>query len=69
MQKHPYIETAEILEAVIKDQRWHDKRNDGVMLFSSEESERATRERIAELRDLARRDRLAGTWPPPKEEW
>lgn len=62
MKKHPYIETAEIKEELLRAQRWHDKRCDGVAIFKTEEAERQYRDDIRELRKLARVDRDNG-WP------
>jgi hypothetical protein len=62
MIRHPYDELAEGIEDRLREQRGHDRRNDGVCLFASEDAEAAARARAAELRRLARLDREQG-WP------
>jgi hypothetical protein len=56
VKDHPYSETADLMAAVLAEQARHDRAGDGVALFATEHDEAAYRARVAELRDLARRD-------------
>jgi len=61
--RHPFEEEAEMLEEMLRSQRLHDRRNDGVVIFASEHAESAAWERARHLRHLAQLDLDEGTYP------
>jgi hypothetical protein len=56
--KHPFVEQADMLRELIKVQKAHDQRNDGVNLYSEQDMKRMRLE-IVELERLALIDELA----------
>lgn len=63
MARHPFIENAELIEERLRQQRRHDKLNDGVCLYASEQDEQRDREEARHLRHLAQLDLDEGTYP------
>ena len=51
--KHPFVEEAELLEDLLREQHRHDRLKDGVMVFTSIGAENRARNRARELRHLA----------------
>jgi hypothetical protein len=59
---HPFWEEADLIDDLLRTQRFHDKRNDGVSVIPVD-SEPKLREERDRLRHLARLDIDEGTYP------